>query len=86
MIALAQHEADKIRADNQAIAGLKIELANVRLQRDAVEKREKELCRIITERHGAMQAEAKEYAESHGIDIEKGAWTLQIDQGEFVRN
>lgn len=86
VIALAQHEADKIRKDNTAIATMKIELANARLQRDVLEKREKELCRLITERANALTADAKEFAESHGIDMSAGKWTLQIDQGQFVRS
>ena len=86
IIALEQHEADKIRKVNTTIAKMKIELANARVQRDVLEKREKELCRLIVEKGNELTTDAKEFAEAHGIDIDTGKWTLKIDQGQFVRN
>lgn len=86
VIALATHEADKIRKTNTTIAKMKIELANARLQRDVLEKKEKELCRVIVEKGNELTADAKEFAEAHGIDLDTGQWTLQIDPGHFVRN
>ncbi len=86
VVVLAEHEAEQFRKEQFAINNLKMELANVRLKREACEKREKELCRMIAANNEQLTAGVKEAAEGHGIDIEKDRWTLQVDQGRLVKN
>ena len=85
VIGLEEHEADQMRKEKITVDQLKFQLGDVRSKRDELEKREKELCRQIASAGESLQATAKEIAENHGIDVEKGGWTLQIDKGRFVR-
>ncbi len=69
-VALSKPEQASLRAHNERIAGIKLELANVVLQRAALELREQELCERVRSEAARYENEIRATARANGLDVD----------------